>query len=500
MLGEKLIPSMANLDLHGLFDDYTEKHLGAPGRRYADDLAYVASAAVQASVELTWPIVRKLGLHLRDVGPLVHDGWHFRAVDTGMHHSLSFVAEHEDEPGGWFYNCAISMKMTPEGEAALRAADEAMVVEFAEAQAKLPVADRKPVHRFSTSFMDDSPEKVAVKADPANFIHQDECPHVQKFAVCPYYRNGMPPIYSGYSRDGLESILKEDYANGWVSARTVDVRPSIYLQHGINQKPHMPTSTVVGDIPTSLVGMKVLGFGIQAADMVADVNARIKDLSEMQYVYFGSERGGVIDALGVAAAVQDLGLVEDSVHDLAVDLWKAAAAADATHAAVDFNIVLRLLREHGHTTCDDEFECNDAEDYSFVEEIDEGRGILWLRTQHGQYRIDFIEDANGGPLRRMMISAQHDPSLEYGGEDIVDFEYSLDGSHQIDSGQEGFLAVLEWDDERIAYEVTEVGSFEGRTIRDLNGVLGKIGSVSCILEGEYEVENDEDDASSSIAP
>lgn len=486
MTDDNLLPPLAELDMGRLFEQYVAKSR-LPGRDHVRNLPALTSAAALVSVELTWPAVLKLARKLRDEGPIAQAGWVFRSVDSGRHDYLAFVAEHEDQPGGWLYNSKIAMVMTPEGKEALKTADEAMRLELVEAQALLPEADRKPVNRFTTAFMDDSPAKVAVIADPANYLHQDDCDSIDKLSVCAYFRDGMPPSYSDLGRDTLDEVLA-DFDKSYILTRVVEARPSVHRRLGLQRNPLMPSQRVAGDIPASIEGMRVMGLGIVAAGLAGVVDARLSELSGVRYEHVGNELEGTIDALGMSAVVRDRGLVGRNVEDTIISLWFAAAASDAKKTSEDFNIVLRLLREHGHTTNDNEFECNDAEDYYFVQDFGDGRGILWLRTQHGQYRIDFEEDVDGGPLRTMVISAQHDPSLEYGGEDIEGFEYSFDAAAAVGPGKEGFLARFVWDDENEVYHLMDAGSFSGRTIRDLNVLMRSMPSVSCCLEDQYPAE------------
>jgi hypothetical protein len=476
---EYALAPLGTLDVRELKEDFAGAIAAEPHRDQMNNFLDVANAAIQLGVEICGTSIRSLARKLRDTGPISFDGWTLANAPLKDAWHIGFTAEREGEPGGWLYNCLVYPEQSKDGKAAEKARADEMRANGADETKIL----------FSRLDL-----KGADKVEHTEyFLIQDECPRLETFVVCGYAKDGgMRPLYDGYGKPSLGKIIDENKFKGYMTTGIIEADPSLYLamDFGTSERPNpdIPTSYAMSDVPSGMEAMELVTKALRLSGLTSEIDAKAKSMVDVSYAEYSS-RGvkRALSALGLAEVYRQQGLLTYHLGRTISDIWQASAAADITRERGNFATAIRLLEANSHTTADTEYDCNDLDDWSFVSRLGDDKGVLWLRTQHGQYRIDFVENQETRDLLSLTFSAQHDPE-DYDYESEVVFDY--DTSRKVMPDEKGFLGRVRWDKESNSFVMNFSGDWHSRTIKDLNGVILAIGSVACCLEQDYDTAND----------
>lgn len=469
---ECYLDPLEDINPHVHMESFARLALEQIGKDHGGAAADVASAAMQVSVEIGWPSVRKLAGKLRREGAMDVAGWRFAITEMPDAYLIGITAEHADLPGGWLYTSVISPDKNSEGIEYDRQYREKRKIEGA-SSIDLALERLRGEARV-----------VTPKTHPEFYLAAAECKRVSRFSACAYVRNGgTPPAYrSDWADAELEKTKATmDFASVFIPSAVLNVRPSIYLSLDLGElaaRPDIPTSDCVSDIPAAIDAIGVLTLGLHAAGLTDELNDRTATLARTSYSQFGGEYSRTLASIGAATAFRHQGNAADKIGRACEDVWSIAVGADVTHGREDFARVIRMLEANGHVTGSTEYDCNDLDHFSFVERLEGAHAILWLRSQHAQYRVDFVEDHETQMPRWLTISAQ------YESHDDENHEFSYDHTKVSPDG-DGFLARFRWDDGNERFVMNYSGQFHSRTIRSLNDILHSIRSVSCCLEQDY---------------
>lgn len=471
---EYALAPLGTLDVSELKIQLAEAIAADPRRDQMDNFLGVANAAIQLTVEIAGPSIRNLARRIRDNGPMSFDGWTLASAPLRDAWHIGFTAEREGEPGGWLYNCLVQSQKSQAGIAAEEARADKM---------RAAGADETDIMLSQISLKDgDEPNS------PAHFLPQDECPRLDRFVVCGYAKDGgMRPLYDGYGTPSLSKIIGEDKFKGYMQTGIIEARPSIYLAYGLDSNPDIPTSYAMSDVPAGLEAMELVTKALRLSGLSSETEAKTISMADVTYAEYSSRPSNrLISALGLAEVYRQQGLFTHHLASTICEVWQVAAAADITRNRGNFSTAIKLLEAHGHASLDTEYDCNDLDDSSFVERLADDRGVLWIRTQHGQYRVDFVEEQETGTLLALTFSAQHEPE-DYDYEDEHEFDYET--SRKVSPEDKGFLARVRWDQDAEAFVMNFSGDWNTRTIKDLNGVILAVGTVACCLEDDYDEDN-----------
>jgi hypothetical protein len=469
---ERTLDPLDDINPHVLMGDFERLAFEQIGRDHGEAFVKVASAAMQVNVEIGWPSIRKLAQRLRDEGPIDAAGWRFATTAMPGAHEIAITAERDDQPGGWLYTCVISADKSPAG-----LEDDRLYREKRKAEGA------SHIDIVLERLRGEAP-RVTPATHPEFYLSQDECKRVSNFSACAYPHNGgMPLTYDrGYAEGSLEEIkASTKFDSAFIPSAVVNVRPSLYLTVELGElasNPDIPTSDAVSDIPAAMDAMGVLTLGLRAAGLSDELRERAASLAQTRYEQYGEEYSRTLASIGAGTAFRYQGNVADKIRQACTDVWSIAAGADATHGRDDFGQVVRMLEANGHVSRSSEYDCNDMDNFCFVERLEDRQGILWIRSQHAQYRVDFLEDHETALPRWLTISAQREP------DDDEDFEFSYEHG-KVSPEHEGFLARFRWDDGDERFVMNYSGPFHSRTIKNLNDVLFSVRSVSCCLEQDY---------------
>lgn len=473
---ERNLEPLENINPHVYMEDFERLAFEFVGMDHDKAVVETANAAAQVFMECAWPSVRGLAQKLRDEGPLEIKGWRFAATTMPGAWDLGFTVERGDEPGGWLYNCGIKPEQNRDGKEDERQYREKRMAEGA-----------KTVD-FVLESLRGGP-RITPASHPQFYLPQDDCTRVSHLSVCGYERNGgMPAIYGKSSDDGDLDSLKAsaDFGSNYLPARVVRVGINPYLGTDLGavlgdlaRNPGIDSADTVLDIPSAAEVIDLLHLGLRAGGFSDQLRERTDGIAKSVFEQYGGEYSRTLNSIGAGTAFRHQGNIGEKLREACTDVWQIAAGADATHGLSDFVHVVRTLEAKGHTSRGSEYDCNDLDDFSFVERLDERRGILWLRNQQGQYRIDFHEDIDDGKPRWLVFSAQDEQ------QDVEDFEFTYDTDRKVSPDDDDFLARFRWDDEDQRFVMNYSGAFHSRTIKHMASVQFSIRSVSCCLEQDY---------------
>ena len=468
---EHLLPALEDIDLRRSASELIGWMHEETRRDHGIVFHDIISAAMQVSVDMSWPAIRALAQKVRDEGPVEMRGWRFAAAPLPDPWQIGLTAERDDASGGWLYNCVIHPDLNETGleqRKEMLASMEADGVPFGEVMVKRLRA-----------------EKDLRATRPELFTPPDECRRVRQFWVLPYIHNGGLPeiVEDKYSHADLRGTVGQtNFNENFVAGSIVSVRPAFSLAVDLKDDanpPDIPVSSTVSDAPAALEAMELLTAALRYTGISEIAEARTTSLAGTRYSFIGEKEDMLGDSVGAAAAFRSKGLVGSLVGRSCMDLWTAAIGADFTHRRDVFARMIAMLEANGHVSRETEYDCNDLNDLTYLERRDETGGVVWMRTQNGLYRIDFEDDPLTSSPRRLVLSAQHRPV----GAD--DFDYDRDPHAPVLPSDRGFLGRLHWHDEEERFVVNYSGAFSNRTVKDVNGILGAISTVSWSLVQDY---------------
>lgn len=428
-------------------------------------LQQMMQTLVHVSVDMTSPGLRKLALHVMDT-PLEMAGWSLRGVDSPDRWDLTMILEKDGS--GYVINCEIEPELTEAAEE-LDQKFSARKWERLDAIKDAMSPEEYAKARMETIFQADDPEEQAMRADPRSWKQISECLHVREVRCAAFgSKDGnMPAEWSVDGFSSLEEVMKTGFRKGYQPTQVFKVRPCYSFDMGWRNNPEIDISAWVANYGSALMALHVTGIFIEEAGLLDEVEKRSLERCSIQYGYIGDDQNTPIIEAG-AAAVNVTGQVTLASYMDVGQFWRQTAAIDVRSGESDYDIMIRMLRDNGHTSPDNEFQCNDADDYSWLQELEDGEGILWVRGQNGQYRVDYKRDGDD-VFTALKVSRCA--------------EHEFNATEALAVTDPGYVAAF-----RLEEGIMVPGKFPSMTmrrIRDLNNVLFTLRSVTCCLEEDY---------------
>jgi len=438
--------------------------------------------AMDRSLEAAYPSILALGRRLRG-GGASSPGWRFEAADTGNPWQVAFSATHQD---GWGFVYVTRLGIDiPEGRLSEYAPDFDAEKIRAEGVAEGLDEDMIEMDVMTAGFMAEAKAKeklIANRTLPAG-VDPHLCDDVDKVMVVAFRSadGNMGPV-DGHLQD-YASTLDAIATDGYLSGLVVETRPDFLQENG---EP-LYKGTVGINLrhnAAAFPSMSVLRDAFDAAGMLDDVMKRGMKVAKRKYEEIAERRSALALAEAAQGSVyQDGGLAGDIASDTCSRLWSIGLTRSLARSTAELRSCLAPLAEHGHTSRESEYECNDGRTCMWIAPQVSPAKIL-MRTQHGTYCVEITNVPHVeavADMDRIVLTACRigDSGLR---EDAFDLRaiFNSPGLYR----SEGFLG---------SYVIDENGTcsvlihprFSDRAIRDLNGITGLIGTVAVCLDEDY---------------
>jgi hypothetical protein len=451
-MDHRLLPHFGELDGSAALARFCENYDGSHGDA-GEALTDMSKALVHLSVDLSKHGLREMALALMNSG-IETGGWVFESVALKSRLDLAFTMAKDG--AGYLVRVKLYPDMTEEAAGKMEVFRRQRVENLSTLKAEdgLEGADYEKA-KWKILFTDRIPEEDAVKRDPASYKPADDCLHVEE-VLC-----------VAFSTKGKLRELVEGDLEGYLPSKVFEIRPEMSFDRGWAKNPSLPPMADVRDFEAALHSLRIAGEGLRAAGLMSKVSDFASSRRDTQYTFIGDDQSAPVMEFA-AASVAPEGIVTERTVGAVSALWRATATIDANEARADILSVIGLLSANGHASSSTGYECNDADDFSWLEEAGEGQASIWLRGQNGNYQIDTaISDAGLDILRLSGVSSR----------------MYRDGSAS-DSQDARFICEF-----RASGDNLEPFAFEEMTmrrIRDVNNILFTLRSVACCLDADYK--------------
>lgn len=436
-----------------------------PGMGDAGDaLSDMVKTMVHISVDMTSVGLRKLALIARE-NELAFAGWTLRGVEGPDRWDLPMIIERNG--AGFVINCQITPELTVDAQQKYDELRARRSMRLAAVKDSLS-AQENATAKWKVRFSDKDPDEEALKAEAFSWKPISECRFVEEVNCVAFGSDGgMLDKYALGKFATLEAILAEGFRDAYHPTLVFEASPCQSFDRGYKPNPEIDISTRVANFGSALFALHVAGTFFKQAGLQDEVAARAAERARLQYTYIGEEdeAPSVIEA---GAAAVPFGIVTFRSDMDLHDFWKATAAIDVRTGAQDHSDMIRLLRDHGHVSPEHEYECN-ADDHSWLDQKTDNTGILWIRGQNGQYRIDYTQD-DAGKVTELAVARWREK--EFDGEEVVN---DLDPR---------FVASFKQEEGRMVPSRFAIHTM--RKVRDLDNVLFAMRSIPCCLAEDYK--------------
>lgn len=439
-------------------------------------LVELIKSAVDASNDMSWPASRALAFHLRDVGRVeLPNGWVAEPVAMESPWNIAFKIGTKQPEAGYFFNCAVHPVMTPQAVEVARKIHKRKQEAFAALKETLDPSEVEKA-KFKHFYVDKDPEEVSLKSDLASYLDPRDCPAIDALECRAFGRAARPQGWEDGTPAPLPKVLKTPIGE-WCSEMVFDFSYPWDFGHPYKASPRMESLGRYGDMNANIVAIRMLGEAITAAGLSKLVSDRRELFRDIAYEFatlggkyeLSDKLSKLVIEIAVGSVFEDGGCIADLTTQVVGDFWGMTAATDFDGGQRDFTVMKHLLREHGHISADTGMECGDMDDFAWLVEKSETEGTIWLTNQHGQYRVDYLDDGNS------VLT-----TIARTGKDAF-----VHNPRPIAPGQQGFLIAFRTDRLGEPSEVEAAAEFSTRSMKDLNNVLFSMRSVCCCLEEEY---------------
>jgi hypothetical protein len=411
----------------------------------------IANMAVTVSCETMWPALVKLSRSLR-TGSVDYAGWRLRTEPSRRKWTTLFVLEEIGGSGGYLFSIALRPRKTDEALDRIRTATAGLELEIE----AITDPELRLQKRYD-SIMNPSHEVSKIEADPSSYLPEDLSMEINQIACCAFATGGSSP--AGFDDEGATPFELETAAI--IGLEDSDHMPGMVFSFqpsnlfAIGDDPELPPGRIVGDLGSALDVLHRLGGMISHVGLAADVAERNRRLGGAAYAHFGDATRDRLLELAAGSVHRDGGLVGERSVAAVLGAWSVACGRIVSANAASLGSAIRLLHEQGHV--DEESAYCEYDDLLHVEEMSEHSGILWVSTQHHQYRADYVLD-NDGILCELHLSTS-------------------EGMAQVPApGEPGFLGSYRFASEGNGYsEMRRIGPYRGNVMRALNDLTGAVG-------------------------
>lgn len=440
----------------------------------------VLKAAMQYAASSMATVLVPMALQARKQDHITEPGgWQLR-VESASHKEMCLSLTNPGAPGGWCISLDVEKEMTDTAKARVAVLGD----RISEKLKALGMSDMNIFLRdigVGSKDIDKLPEELEraeFKADPANYraIGPDHVFKELRAYALRLPEGGM----SGHGRRGVQSNT-EDYSSidlfsdhakrkGWASGLSVKLIPA-RRHHGDEML--CPSSESDNVMPERF--MEILSWLILANGHGPAVRAKEAELSRIGWISFGSGNSHALQEIGHGLVHRAGGLWTPEVTDAMRDFSAEIAACDVRMNVDDWIRLARNLEEQGNAQRAELFSANDGRDEAWAENDGD---ILTIRnqTQHGKFRTDILL-RDGAPQElhcyRERSGAQHIPIGRFQADDQGVLQHDYAGALM--------------NDVEIGYTI--------RNIRDMNGLIGSLSSLACVMDEELKARNDDDSPS-----
>jgi hypothetical protein len=470
-----LLPRFEDLDGAAALERFLADREDSNGDA-GQQLNAVAQIAMYLSVDISKHGIRKLALSLQD-GAMDVDGWRFSALPLADKSSLAFKAEKDGS--GYAIQAKIEPEMTAEATERYNSFNGQAGEQYRGGLEALKASGVTGTEfekaKYELLFNRRIPEQDAIKNDPASYKPLSECSGVREISAVAYGSQRRPP--EGYTRGNckpLKQVLEAGSNGGHQSGKLFQMTPDWRFDFGRSEHPVLDTISRVFDVEGTFFALNLVGRGIVAAGLESAVSDFMDQRRQTRYGYIDMGGGDADVHELAAAAIAVTGMVTDQTVEAISDFWMTVSGIDANDSLRDIEFLKKTLPEKGFVQSKGCYECNDLDDFTWVESIDESTTIIWYRGQNGSFRVDCNEDAGEiTSLRFARVSdkvwRKGDAAPESAGEFISSFEIT-DG----------------------AAMPAEHAPMTTRNIFDMNTIIFGMQTVACCFEGDYEIDRDEE--------
>ncbi|WP_411839845.1 hypothetical protein [Paracoccus sp. ME4] len=440
----------------------------------------VVTAAVQYAASCMAPVLVPMAVQAREQGHITEPGgWQLR-VESESHKEMCLSLTHPGAPGGWCVSIDVDQEMIDIAKQRLSVLDQSI-------KEKLEAHGLNHMQIFYREIgiggkdiekLPEELERSNFKADRTNYRSIGPG---HEFSAMRAYALRLPEGgINGHGRAGAQSDTEsfssidifDSYAkrDGWASGLSAQLIPA---RHHRDDELLTPSSDRDGVMPERFMG--ILSNLITANGYEPTVRAREAELSTRGWISFGSGNSHALQEVGHGLIHQAGGLWTPEVTDAMRDFSAEIAACDVRMNVGDWIRLARNLEEQGNARRADLFSANDGRDEAWAEN-DGDTLTIRHETQHGKFRTDIL-------LRDGALQELHCYRERPGAPDIAVGRFRADGQGVLQHDYAGTLT----HDVEVAYNI--------RNIRDMNGIIGSLSSLACVMDEELEARNVDDSPS-----
>lgn len=435
-------------------------------------LDLVSQVAMYLSVDISQHGIRKLGLALQDRTMEV-DGWQFSSLP--MTNSMHLAFKMEKEGSGYLIHAKIEREMTDEASERYNSFNARAGEQYRQSLEALKATGLTgaefETEKYKLLFSAPMPEQDAIRKDPESYKPIGECTGIKEIQAIAYGPARRPP--EGYSRGNskpLKQVLEAGFNGAYQSGKLFNMIPDFRsTEHVV-----LNTLSRVSDTEGTFFALNLVGRGIVAEGLEPVVSDFMKERNRTQYGFI--DMGGEDAALHELAAstIAETGMVTDRTIEDISNIWLTLASVDANAIVGDIAFLRQHLPERGFAQSKGCYECNDLDDFTWVEKTDQSTDTIWYRGQNGSFRVDCTED--DGETVSLRLARVADKVWRKG-------EASPDSAGE-------FICTFDVVDGRLA--PSEHAPMTTRHIMDLNTIIFGMQTVACCLEDDYDIDRDEE--------
>lgn len=466
---KRLLP-LKEINDHAFYRQYFAEYAATRQDSLAD-LSTVVDAAVMVAVETMWPTLLKFARQLKD-HPVEHDGWVLKSAETSDRWSSTFLIEEADTGAGYVFNLQVWDELTDEAK---RRVEELSAAAYA---AIMAIEDDDERERRFEEYMfrkisAKSAEEQAILAAQASFRNPDDC-HRLRQLICVAYKNGEAYPEGQDPKDSFPKELSETLSGGFGNYNSGEIfkfRPSIRMPGEVDAE--FQAGKCISDICAPITVLNMLSDVLMSLDLDEEIQTRGKTMDGTRYLSYSDDLNVVLTSLGVGSVHNNRGIVGERTMGTLIHFHNQAACADMSRRAETLAELVDYIRDGGHISPDNQYDCNDMDDFAHVVDRGNDGTTLYLATQHNQYRIDLVQAENGSAPKEITLTV------------VPDDDFNAKAPQP---GEAGFLAFFVLDDEDAetpSYSAYDMGPFETAHVRALNDLFFSIESMHCCWEEDH---------------
>ena len=427
-------------------------------------LSHLVTTMFNRSLEAAAPSMLKLGRRLSEE-PFSTRKHFFEQVTTENPWHVAFVAREELKGAGYLFVIELDKVKTPEAEAREQA-------EFAKFYSIEDPQER--LRAISERLIGDILQEEKTLTLTSDFLDPALVSSVDLVKVYAFAddEGNKPAAYSD-TAPTLAKVLESVSEGKWSHGTVGEFRPT---KDHLELEPSDSSNRIMS-VSGALAALNALSDGFHALGLDNEVKSRGDIVAGWSYIHFGEDKDVRLAEEAQGAVYSDSGIAGPISFDVTWEFWKNVTEVDLSARAEQIAEVIDMLKEHGFTSLDNQYECNDMDDFGHVAMDGPKTGTLWVRTQNGHYGVRFAD--SGGHLTKLVMARVSE--ADFGRAPLV--------IAQEGGGFLGSFDAVQAEGKWVPRFVTSrIGRFHDRTIRNINNVLLTLESMHCCLEEDLASE------------